>query len=58
MIRVLAAFVHGTLTLGHLMGMLYNYMTGNWKWFALHSAGAAASAYATYQHALDADKGL
>lgn len=53
-LEVLAAFVHGTVTFGNVLGAVYNFRRRNWRWCAIHVVGAALHITATIDHARDA----
>lgn len=47
----LASFVHGAVTLGNLLGALYNIRRRNWTWVGIHLVGVALHSRATWDHA-------
>ncbi len=53
-LEILAAFVHGTVTFGNVLGAVYNLRRRNWRWFAVHVTGAALHVIATIDHAREA----
>lgn len=49
----LATFVHGALTFGHALGVLYNFKRKNYGYMAAHAAAAAFDMYCTFDHMRD-----
>ena len=45
-----AAFTHGAIAFGNLLGLIWNVRRRNWTWAAIHAAGVAAHVYATCEH--------
>ena len=58
MIHVFAAFVHGVLAFGHLLGFIWNAIKGQWIRAGVHAGSGIFSAYSSYQHAKDAEGGF
>lgn len=50
MIHVLAAFVHGALSLGHSVGFAYSLLRGQYGRAAFHFGAAGFSAIAAFEH--------
>lgn len=55
MLHVFAAFVHGVLAFGHVLGVLYNAGKGQYGRAALHAGAGVFSAHAAYQHSKEVD---
>jgi len=53
---VLAAFVHGAVSLGNALGAIYNLKRKHFGWVAVHLAEVGFHVYATLDHARDARK--
>lgn len=49
-IEVLAAFVHGSLAAGHLLGLVYNTRKRNKLDMAMHSLALVYDLYAVHKH--------
>ena len=49
-VEVLAAFVHGALAFGHLLGLVYNMRRRNAFDMAMHGAALAYDTYAVVKH--------
>lgn len=46
----LGVFVHGALTFGHLLGIIYNWRRRNWFDVGAHTAAAAYDVWAVEKH--------
>ena len=55
-LEIYAAFVHGAVALGNLIGLFHNLKRRQWRWVAIHAAGFAAHVIATHGH-VKASKG-
>lgn len=51
--ELLAAFVHGALALGHLLGLIYNIRKKNWKSAGFHLSALTFDLWATFIHLKD-----
>jgi hypothetical protein len=56
-LEVLGVFVHGALAFGHALGVVFNVITGKWKYAAVHAAGMIFSVRCAIAHAKSADGG-
>lgn len=54
--ETLAAFVHGALALGHLLGFLYNLRRNNWKSAGFHLSAFTFDLWATFIHWRDSHR--
>jgi vacuolar-type H+-ATPase subunit I/STV1 len=48
--EMLAAFVHGALAFGHLLGFIYNLRRKNWKTAGFHLSAFTFDLWATFIH--------
>lgn len=54
--EVLASFVHGALSAGHLLGFLYNVRRANWKTAGFHLGAFTFDCWAAFDHWRDSQK--
>lgn len=55
-VDTLAAFVHGALAFGHMLGFLYNARRRNTPQTVIHLGALVFDCYATYTHVKDVVK--